>query len=702
MKRSPLSCPAPLCNSINPGSPIEPDTDVRANLSTTHENMIRRSSSTAAILRKCVLAFYFLATFTSTIGAQNRETDSLLSLLQVAKEDSNKVNLLNDLSKLTRSDSVDLAMVYSTQAQALAVKINYQRGLANSYKNIGICCYVKGKNVEALQYWDLAEQVYTSLGDKIGVSNMLNNKGAVYFNQSDDSKALELYLSSLQLAEEAGDTLRIVTALGNVGAVYSNKRITHTLALQNYLRALPLCEAIEDSYTLGLLTSNIGDVYYKQGNDSTAKLYFIKSAQTFEDTWDMCYPLNYLGKIYKRQGDYDTALIYHSRAYEIAKANDSDLDMVQSKIGIANVYLGKRDYDEAAKNFLLAEEIAIPIHALDELKEIYGGLASVYYQSQDFANAYTYQVKLIAVKDSIYNIDTDKKLQGLQFNFDLNKKQAEVDLLVKDNEISEKVIERQKLVRNGFIGGFVVVLIFAGIFFRQRIRIAKEKKISDVERKRSDELLLNILPEEVAEELKAKGSAEAQLIDEVTVLFTDFKGFTAISEKLSPKELVKDLNECFSAFDHIMEKYGMEKIKTIGDSYMAAGGLPTPNRTHAEDAVKAAMEIREFIESGKADKLAKGEPFFEIRIGIHTGPVVAGIVGVKKFAYDIWGDTVNTASRMESSGEVGQVNISETTYALVKDKFNCVSRGKIVAKGKGEIEMYFVLSRIIQKCNPEK
>ena len=207
---------------------------------------------------------------------------------------------------------------------------------------------------------------------------------------------------------------------------------------------------------------------------------------------------------------------------------------------------------------------------------------------------------------------------------------------------------------------------------------------------RSEALLLNILPEIIAEELKAKGTVEAKLFNEVTVMFTDFKDFTQITEKLTPAELVSEIDILFKEFDNIISKHNIEKIKTIGDSYMCAGGLPVANKTHAINVVSAAMDIQQFTQQHITKRKIEGKELFEIRIGAHTGPVVAGIVGDKKFAYDIWGDTVNVASRMESSGEVGKINISGPTYELVKDKFNCVHRGKIQAKNKGEIDMYFV------------
>lgn len=210
------------------------------------------------------------------------------------------------------------------------------------------------------------------------------------------------------------------------------------------------------------------------------------------------------------------------------------------------------------------------------------------------------------------------------------------------------------------------------------------------EKKKSDTLLLNILPRRIAEELKEKGQSQPVRIDSATVLFTDFVGFTKISETLTPEEVVAELDKCFSYFDQVTEKYRLEKLKTIGDSFMCAGGLPTPNKTHAIDCCLAALEIQAFMNQMKEIKHQQGFDYWELRLGMNTGPLVAGVVGHKKFAYDVWGDTVNTASRLESSGVPGKINIALSTYELVKDFFDCEHRGQVKAKNKGDIDMYFL------------
>jgi class 3 adenylate cyclase len=216
------------------------------------------------------------------------------------------------------------------------------------------------------------------------------------------------------------------------------------------------------------------------------------------------------------------------------------------------------------------------------------------------------------------------------------------------------------------------------------------QKETEKEKLKSESLLLNILPEEIAEELKDSGNSKPVFYSSATVLFTDFQGFTEMAEKLEPSKLISELDYCFSKFDSLMEKYNLEKLKTIGDSYMCVGGIPKSNKTHAIDCVLAALGMQAIMEDWRAMKIQNGEKFWTIRIGIHSGPLIAGVIGQKKFAYDVWGDTVNLASRMESSGLAQRVNISGDTYNFVQDFFDCEYRGKIAAKNKGEVDMYLV------------
>lgn len=247
-----------------------------------------------------------------------------------------------------------------------------------------------------------------------------------------------------------------------------------------------------------------------------------------------------------------------------------------------------------------------------------------------------------------------------------------------------------------FVVSFLIVVYFKTENLRQEKLLNNQNLKLAEEKEKSEALLLNILPQETAEELKATGAAKPKFFETVTVMFTDFHNFTHMAAQMHPEELVSEIHFCFSTFDGIMNRHNMEKIKTIGDAYMCVGGVPVKNERHAENALLAALEIREFIAKRKEEKILGGQPYFDIRIGIHSGPVVAGVVGTKKFAYDIWGDTVNVASRMESSGEEGKINISQETYELVKEKFHCIYRGKISAKNKGLIDMFFVEHRLPQ------
>ena len=304
---------------------------------------------------------------------------------------------------------------------------------------------------------------------------------------------------------------------------------------------------------------------------------------------------------------------------------------------------------------------------------------------------YAPTVQMKRIWDSV----TDEELFVIQKN---NIQSFLIVPLILDNEpiaildfsnYLEKIkLSREDILRISILCEQLAGIIHGSNLFKQ-VQIEKEK--NELERHKSEKLLLNILPKEIAEELKEKGTAEPEHYDSVSVLFTDFKGFTQIAESLSPKELVKDLDGCFVQFDKIMDKYGLEKLKTIGDSYMAAGGIPKKNSTHAIDCVLAALEIQDFMNLMKMLKEEAGSPYWELRLGIHSGPVIAGVIGEKKFAYDVWGDTVNTASRMESSGTTGKINISGATYELIQEFFECEYRGEVDAKHKGLIQMYYVL-----------
>jgi class 3 adenylate cyclase len=520
-----------------------------------------------------------------------------------------------------------------------------------------------------------------------GISNVENTKhqrllGDLYYTTGVSydflgfyAKAIESILIALKISEERMDTIGMITAHTNL-AIVQTQLDELSDAKRNYFRSLYLASAIEDSIGVGDNYINIGSFYLLEGNYDSAK-YFIRKAIDFAELYDDdIMRLNANGAMsdyYSYLNQMDSTLFYQKISYNLSLESGSFYTIANEQISLASIYLQNKQFEDAQRESLKALEMSLEHGIKGFVAKSYDYLYAIDRAKGNFKDALNYYLLSEMYYDSIRNEEVAKDAVRQQLAFDYDKKEA----------LNQLELERQQRQRNIFITGFLLMSIASGVILVQRNKISKEKN-------RSESLLLNILPYETAQELKQKGYADSKQIEQVTVLFTDFKGFTELSEKLAPSDLVKNIHECFSAFDQIMEKNNVEKIKTIGDAYMAAGGLPTPNQTNAVDVVKAALEIQEYMANKSLEKAAGGEPYFEIRIGVHTGPVVAGIVGVKKFQYDIWGDTVNTASRMESSGEVGKVNISSFTYSLVKDAFHCEYRGEIEAKGKGKVGMYFV------------
>lgn len=309
--------------------------------------------------------------------------------------------------------------------------------------------------------------------------------------------------------------------------------------------------------------------------------------------------------------------------------------------------------------------------------------------------------------DSVSNLENTAKDQKKELYLkkksldSLSKEQlsAELDIrnLALDNEQHKLEIQRAENRKNILfmvIGMFLLVVLFIGLgYFRKRKNNkelqAKNNEIA-IEKEKSEKLLLNILPEEVANELKISGRTTPFSFKEATIMFTDFQGFTLFSEKHSTTEIVGIVDKYFVEFDKITKKYGIEKIKTIGDSYMCVSGIPVENPDHASNMIKAAIEMRDFVKKVEEEQKSKELSYLRMRIGIHSGPLVAGVVGSNKFAYDVWGDSVNIAARMEESGEAGQINVSESVYELVKDEFNFEYRGEVKAKNKGMMKMFFL------------
>ncbi len=593
------------------------------------------------------------------------QTDTALMYAQSAFEFANELNndhyrckVLNVLGGvyLIKSD-LGRAKDYFEKALKLAEKINDSNALASAHNNLGGLHFSENNMPEAQRHYGQSYEIYLKTNNKSGQARALSNLGQVSEEQGEYQKALQRYESALATKQEVGD--KTGTAYINIGNVYQMQQDL-AKAEELYLRAIEQLKKEDDHWNLSDAYTDYADVRALQGDNNTAIEYYDKCIVLSEE-------LN----------------------------NPTTKAFVLHKKG--SLYLDQNNFSDAKKfceaSFLLSGEI----------QDIENGAAAceclhnAYKLKGDFKNALAYHELFVEMSDSLTRLKSMDDVSKISLKHDYEMRSLEDSLSREEERIKteytfEAEINRKKNERNVFIVGAIFILLLAGVLANRLWFSTKTKKIIQKERERSDSLLLNILPAAVAQELKDKGKATTRQYSNVTVLFTDFKGFTNLAEQMSAEALISEVDMCFQHFDVIMHKYGLEKIKTIGDAYMAVAGLPEGNTANAQAAVLAALEMMQWVEERYSMRTYADLPAFRMRAGMHTGPAIAGVVGLNKFQYDVWGDTVNTSARIESSGEVGRVNISESTYQQVKNVvgFHFEARGKIVAKNKGEMEMYFV------------
>lgn len=644
------------------------------------------------------LLLYSIALFTSVPGfCQDwHKIDSLETLYRNHSKTTTKaksaykwqIDILCDIGTEFLSGSTDSSMYYAEKARLLAIKAGYKTGEGNATRLMGMAKEYVGEFTQAQLLYRKALNLFKLENNFRMIANSYNDIGIIYEELADYPEALSSYFNALRLFIKIKDKNGQASVLPNIGNVYSNLDSLEK-AIDYYRQSVSILKSSGTTRGLDGIYTDLASCYAAQRKNSLAKEYYLKALSmriADNNLYGLSNLYQNLGNFYSSIKSYDTAILYTRMSLKISDSihDENGKAWAWHHLGLINYEL--KNYTEAIELEKKALAVVVLTGSQNLKKKILLNLSNNYEKSGDYRTAYKYRLQYEQISDTLFSTESKDRIKNLVFQHKFQKTQDSLEAVqqAKDLFMKRKIQQKTRMLYLS-IAGILLLAVSTIVFLKQRNNISKSKKLAD-------NLLLNILPAEVAEELKQTGGAQAKSFDNTTVLFSDFQEFTQYSQKISAEKLVAELNHCFKAFDSITSKYFIEKIKTIGDSYMAAAGFGQSSQDVVTNVVKAALEMQSFIMNLKTERDLQGLESFQMRIGIHTGPIVAGIVGVKKFAYDIWGDTVNTASRMESSGMVGKVNISETTYLQIKDNplFSFEPRGKIKVKGKGEIEMYFV------------
>ncbi len=601
--------------------------------------------------------------------------------------------------------------------------------LVQIYQKLAAAHNSEGDKNRGLEYYKEIENLVRRFGTPTEQAQLYNNLGKQYAERDNYVQALSYFRRSLDLcATITCPTPEVLYA--NLGVAYHNTGDTKR-GLEYLMDARRIISTRRDSAALASLDHLIAGVY-KNNNDTYNALKYNELAmayaekarhpdlrmRTYETAADLYYTLYDFEKAFDYYKQYLLLLNAASaaemeRRQQLAEqraqmANAGQMQLMMARQSVRDLEL-RQARDNEDRLSLVNQTLALEtrkkeddLRLLQKQKEVDEALLRE--RALDALKA-RQELNIAAQRfkdEANQRLITELRQQEMT---DRSRQREDSLNIVNLRYVQDlTAVDLQKKADNlkvfywfGALGLLMLAMMGAAWFYARRAgqrltvqnrRIQRQKLLIEDERHKSDQLLRNILPDEVAQELKSHGYATPRHYESATVLFTDFVNFTRLSAQLTPEQVLSELDECFLAFDEICETFGLEKIKTIGDAYMCAAGLPVPNDTHPVDAIEAAIAMCQWLERRNSQNTTA--VLRQMRIGVHTGPVVAGVVGKNKFAYDIWGDAVNLAARMEEAGVAGHINISGATQVLVKDYFVCTYRGKKDVHNKGLVDMYFV------------
>lgn len=567
--------------------------------------------------------------------------DSLKRMIELQRSDTGKINTLCELSFAYYRISPDSGIAYGFEALEIANRIKWQPGIANAHQNIAVNYISLSEYAKALENLLTALAIYEHSDKYKQIAAIYNKLGLVYAHNN-NSKALEHYEKSLELYRELKDTNGMAQVYGNIGNVYfSNAKFDE--ALSAYSLALEHYQKQNDKYGMAQNIQNIAMI-------NTVKANYDEAFKNNELAIEINSQTNNLYGLAISYGNMGVLYMYILRdtitKYKLPYNREAALG---------------RAIDYLQKSIAIAKKLG----ALDIVQNFYKDLSDAENMLGNPTEALKYYQLYSTYKDSIYSRRSLQKIAYLE---------TERDIYLKDKQIQINKLKLEK--RNNqviFISlGSLLLALSLVVVFR--------------ERRKSEKLLLNILPRSVAQRLKDKEHPIADNLSAVSVLFVDMVGFTAYTASTDPKQVVNMLNDIFTIFDEIADRNGLEKIKTIGDCYMAVSGAPRAMQDHARAAAMMALEIKAMVPVIR-EKFGR---HIDFRIGLNNGPAIGGVLGKRKFVYDVWGDTVNTASRMEAMGKAGEIHCTDNFRQATANYFSFTARDTVEVKGKGVMQTWIL------------